>query len=68
MDPDFCVVARVEALIAGHGMDEAMRRAESYREAGRSTNTGSTQTIDTGYIQRPTGRQVGLPTQAQHMR
>ena len=33
-DPDFCVVARVEALIAGHGMDEAVRRAEAYRDAG----------------------------------
>lgn len=33
-DPDFCVVARVEALIAGWGLDEAMRRAEAYHEAG----------------------------------
>ena len=33
-DPEFCVVARVEALIAGWGIDEAMRRAEAYREAG----------------------------------
>jgi phosphoenolpyruvate phosphomutase len=33
-DPDFCVVARVEALIAGHGQAEAMRRAEAYCEAG----------------------------------
>lgn len=33
-DPDFMVVARVEALIAGYGMDEALRRAEAYREAG----------------------------------
>jgi len=30
----FCVVARVEALIAGHGMDEALRRAEAYADAG----------------------------------
>lgn len=34
IDPDFCVVARVEALIAGHGMDEALRRAEAYADAG----------------------------------
>jgi phosphoenolpyruvate phosphomutase len=27
-DPDFCVVARVEALIAGWGIPEALRRAE----------------------------------------
>ncbi len=31
---DFCIVARVEALIAGWGMKEALRRAEAYREAG----------------------------------
>ena len=33
-DPDFSIVARVEALIAGWGMDEALRRAEAYRAAG----------------------------------
>jgi phosphoenolpyruvate phosphomutase len=33
-DANFCVVARVEALIAGWGMDEALRRAEAYRRAG----------------------------------
>jgi phosphoenolpyruvate phosphomutase len=33
-DPDFSVVARVEALIAGRGLDEALRRAEAYRAAG----------------------------------
>jgi len=33
-DPDFVVIARVEALIAGWGMDEAIRRAEAYRKAG----------------------------------
>ena len=33
-DPDFCVVARVEALIAGWELDEALRRAEIYCEAG----------------------------------
>jgi phosphoenolpyruvate phosphomutase len=33
-DPNFCIVARVEALIAGWGMDEALRRAEAYRLAG----------------------------------
>jgi phosphoenolpyruvate phosphomutase len=33
-DPDFCIVARVEALIAGWGMDEALKRAEAYHEAG----------------------------------
>ncbi|MFZ5556191.1 MAG: phosphoenolpyruvate mutase [Pseudomonadota bacterium] len=33
-DPDFVIVARVEALIAGWGMDEALRRAEAYHAAG----------------------------------
>ena len=33
-DDDFVLVARVEALISGHPMDEALRRAEAYREAG----------------------------------
>jgi phosphoenolpyruvate phosphomutase len=33
-DPNFSIVARVEALIAGWGMDEALRRAEAYRVAG----------------------------------
>lgn len=33
-DPDFVVVARVEAFIAGWGVDEAIRRAEAYRKAG----------------------------------
>lgn len=33
-DPDFSVVARVEAFIAGWDCDEALRRAEAYRNAG----------------------------------
>ena len=33
-DPDFSILARVEALIAGHGMAEALKRAEAYRLAG----------------------------------
>ncbi|MCP3917705.1 MAG: phosphoenolpyruvate mutase [bacterium] len=33
-DDDFCIVARIEALIAGWGLGEAMRRAEAYVEAG----------------------------------
>jgi phosphoenolpyruvate phosphomutase len=33
-DPDFCIVARVEALIAGWGIKEALRRAEAYHKAG----------------------------------
>jgi phosphoenolpyruvate phosphomutase len=33
-DEHFSIVARVEALIAGWGMDEALRRAEAYWQAG----------------------------------
>src|SRR5262249_54689711 len=33
-DPDFVLVARVEALIAGWGLREALERAEAYRAAG----------------------------------
>ena len=32
--PDFLVIARTEALIAGWGQDEALKRAEAYAEAG----------------------------------
>ncbi len=34
IDADFQIVARVEALIAGWGLDEALARAEAYRAAG----------------------------------
>jgi phosphoenolpyruvate phosphomutase len=33
-DDDFVIVARVEAFIAGWGLDEALRRAEAYTRAG----------------------------------
>jgi phosphonopyruvate hydrolase len=33
-DPDFLVVARTEALIAGLGQDEALKRARAYEAAG----------------------------------
>ena len=33
-EADFSIVARVEALIAGWGMEEALTRAEAYRRAG----------------------------------
>ncbi|MFS0690007.1 phosphoenolpyruvate mutase [Sporosarcina sp. 179-K 8C2 HS] len=34
MDDDFIVAARVEAFIAGWGLEEALARAEAYRQAG----------------------------------
>jgi len=33
-DPNFTVVARLESLIVGSGLEDALRRAESYVEAG----------------------------------
>ena len=33
-DPDFTVVARVEAFIAGWGLEEALKRSEAYMAAG----------------------------------
>lgn len=33
-DPNFSIVARLEAFIAGWGLDEMLRRAEAYHEAG----------------------------------
>lgn len=33
-DPDFCIIARVEAFICGWGLAEAIRRAEAYHQAG----------------------------------
>ena len=33
-DPDFCIIARIEAFICGWGLTEAIRRAEAYHQAG----------------------------------
>ena len=33
-DPDFCIIARVEAFICGWGLVEALRRADAYHRAG----------------------------------
>merc|ERR1712086_192402 len=34
VDPDFMVVARLEAFITGYGLDEAYKRADAYHRAG----------------------------------
>jgi len=34
IDPNFSIIARVEAFICGWGLAEALRRAEAYRQAG----------------------------------
>jgi len=33
-DPDFCIVSRIEAFIAGWGLAEALKRADAYEKAG----------------------------------
>ncbi len=33
-DPNFCIIARVEAFIAGWDLSEAIKRAEAYHQAG----------------------------------
>ena len=33
-DPNFMIIARIEALIAGHGIEEALKRATAYEIAG----------------------------------
>ena len=33
-DPNFMIIARIEALIAGHGIEEAVKRATAYEIAG----------------------------------
>lgn len=34
MDDDFCVIARTESFIVGHGLTETLKRAEAYHQAG----------------------------------
>lgn len=34
IDDDFCVIARIEALISGYGLEEALKRADAYHAAG----------------------------------
>lgn len=34
VDPDFVMIARTEAMIVGLGVDEALRRADAYADAG----------------------------------
>ena len=55
-DDNFSIVARTEALISGHSMDEALRRAEAYHAAGadailvHSKQPNATEIID--FMQR----------------
>ncbi len=49
-DDDFCVVARVEAFIAGWGLKEALRRAEAYHRAGADAILMHSKQSDAGQI------------------
>ncbi len=56
VDDAFCIVARTEALISGHSMDEALRRAEAYHAAGADAILVHSKRKDaaeiTGFMQR----------------
>ena len=49
-DDDFCIVARTEALISGHPIDEALRRAEAYHAAGADAILVHSKKADAGQI------------------
>jgi phosphoenolpyruvate phosphomutase len=49
-DDDFTIIARVEALISGRGMDEALRRAEAYHSAGADAILIHSKKSDAGEI------------------
>jgi phosphoenolpyruvate phosphomutase len=59
-DPDMVLIARTEAFIAGFGVDEALRRAYAYAEAGadavlvhsKSTSSGEVEAFLTGWDHR----------------
>ena len=50
-DPDFSVVARVESFIAGWGLDETLRRAEAYADAGADAVLIHSKRKDAGEIE-----------------
>ncbi len=60
VDEDFRIVARVEALISGHTMDEALRRAEAYHAAGADAvlihSKKANASEITGFMERWDGR------------
>jgi phosphoenolpyruvate phosphomutase len=59
-DDDFCIVARTEALISGHTMEEALRRAAAYHAAGADAILVHSKRSDvseiTGFMARWDGR------------
>jgi len=50
VDPGFCLIARTEALIAGRGVADALRRAEAYRQAGADAVFVHSRKSDAGEI------------------
>jgi phosphoenolpyruvate phosphomutase len=48
--PDFVVIARTEAMIAGQGVDEALRRAHAYADAGADMCLIHSKIKDTGEV------------------
>lgn len=49
-DPAFVLVARIEALIAGHGQEEALMRAHAYADAGADAVLIHSRKSDAGEI------------------
>ncbi len=58
-DVDFSIVARCEALIAGRGMDEALRRAHRYVDAGADALLIHSKRRDPGEVVEFLGRWRG---------
>lgn len=54
--PDFAVIARLESLIVGESMDEAIARAEKYHDAGADCLLIHSRAADLGQIREFAGR------------
>lgn len=67
-DDYFCVIARTEALIAGHGMEEALTRAELYQAAGadgiivHSKKSTADQIVQFGHLWARRAPLIVIPT------
>ena len=60
-DPDFCLVARVEAFIAGLGLAEALHRARAYEAAGADAVLIHSKRSDASEIMDFMERWEGIP-------
>ncbi|MFB6719650.1 isocitrate lyase/phosphoenolpyruvate mutase family protein [Kribbella sp. NPDC056345] len=52
VDPSFMIVARIESLIAGTGLDDALERATLYAEAGADALLIHSKAADTSEVER----------------